>query len=336
MFIDREEELGELLKLIRFEPNVINFVYGPMNSGKTALMLEFLKRLPQDHVGFYVNFRATPVSSYEEFSRVLFSTEYGGIKKTIKEIVKGLAKINTGIPIPQEILEVILKEKEPINAFSYLKDLMLEIIESGKRPVLVFDEIQVIKDLKVDDPLIYQLFNFLIHLTKEIHLAHVFVVTSDSLFIGEVYGNAKLTGRAEYFPVYDLSREASMELLRTLGVSGEEAELLWEYFGGKPGYLIEGAKRKGKVREWCELKLRLRIREIRKFKDYKILDKFLEREEVEVEELGGEEKELIKENVLFYDPLKGTLSPQGRLELLAIRSLKSRAPSSPSTSSAPR
>ncbi|RLF87453.1 ATP-binding protein, partial [Thermococci archaeon] len=36
--------------------------------------------------------------------------------------------------------------------------------------IIVFDELQVLKDLKVNGPLIYELFNFFVHLTKELHL----------------------------------------------------------------------------------------------------------------------------------------------------------------------
>ncbi|WP_231963811.1 ATP-binding protein [Thermococcus chitonophagus] len=33
---------------------MITFIYGPINSGKTALMNEFIKRLPNDYVVFQV------------------------------------------------------------------------------------------------------------------------------------------------------------------------------------------------------------------------------------------------------------------------------------------
>ncbi|MFA4639422.1 ATP-binding protein [Pyrococcus kukulkanii] len=36
MFFNREKEIDELLRIMRGEPNVVTFVYGPINSGKTA------------------------------------------------------------------------------------------------------------------------------------------------------------------------------------------------------------------------------------------------------------------------------------------------------------
>jgi len=50
VFFNRDRELEKLLKLISTEPNLITFVYGPINSGKTALMMEFIERLPENYV----------------------------------------------------------------------------------------------------------------------------------------------------------------------------------------------------------------------------------------------------------------------------------------------
>jgi len=316
MFFDREEEIERLLEDISYEPNMVTFVYGPINSGKTTLIQEFLKRTSEKYVGFYINFRKTPVANYEEFSRVLFS--FDSRIKMIKDVISILGKVNPWIPIPREVLNDILRDKEPINAFSYLREVLEEIRSSGKMPILVFDELQVIKDLKVNGSLIYQLFNFLIHLSKEAHLAHVFAVTSDFLFISEIFGNAKLSGRASYFPVYDLPEEKAIEFLLRLNLSEEESRLVVEYFGGKPSYLVEAPKHRKHLREWCERELTLRAREIRRFKSNLLLE-FMDEEEVEVEELSEEAINLVNANILFYDPLRGTLRPQGKLELLAIR-----------------
>ncbi|CUX77335.1 ATP-binding protein [Thermococcus chitonophagus] len=47
----------------------------------------------------------------------------------------------------------------------------------------------------LDGSLIYELFNIFIHITKESHLAHVFVVTSDSLFVQKIWrGNVTRKG----------------------------------------------------------------------------------------------------------------------------------------------
>ncbi|WP_456418890.1 ATP-binding protein, partial [Methanocaldococcus infernus] len=39
-FFNREKEIREILSILEFEPNFIYFIYGPLNSGKTALINE--------------------------------------------------------------------------------------------------------------------------------------------------------------------------------------------------------------------------------------------------------------------------------------------------------
>ena len=328
MFFDRERELGKLLRLVSAEPNLITFVYGPINSGKTALMAEFVRKLPANHVAFYINLRRTPVASYGDFVDVLFSVEFRNRVKTIGEAVSLILSTGReafGFPVPTELLERITREKKPKNAFAYIATLMEEVRKAGEKPVLILDELQVIGDLKVNGSLIYELFNFLIHLTKETHLTHVFVVTSDSLFIERVYSEAMLQGRADYFLVDDFDRETALAFLKSVGLSDGEVELVWNHFGGKPVYLAEAPKHRDELKEWCERTLRLRVQSINALvygrkNMISLLKEFRDRDEVPFDgRVNKALKELVKANVLFVDPLNGVVKPQGRLELLAIR-----------------
>nr|WP_269451370.1 ATP-binding protein [Thermococcus chitonophagus] len=165
-------------------------------------------------------------------------------------------------------------------------------------------------------------------LTKETHLSHVFVVTSDSLFVERVYGETTLQGRANYIFIDDFDRDTAMRFMRELGFTEEEGELLYSYFGGKPGYLIQAKSHRNKLQKWCEGILRLRTTEVLRLikKDKRTLDvlkEFRENEKIEVLEIDEPTKTLIRTNILFYDPLTGLLRPQGRLELNAIRKASS-------------
>ncbi|MFA4668201.1 ATP-binding protein [Pyrococcus kukulkanii] len=335
MFFDRERELGKLLRVVSYDPNMITFIYGPINSGKTALMNEFVKRLPNDYVVFQVNLRRTPITSYEEFVDILFSLEFRDRVKTLKEAVSlilSAGKEAFGFPIPAELLNEIVREKKPKNAFAYIATLMKEVKEAGKNSILIVDELQVIGDLKVNGPLIYEMFNFFVHLTKEEHLAHVFVVTSDTLFIEKVYNEAVLQGRSSYFFVDDFDKETALKFLVSQGFTNDEAELVWSYFGGKPVYLVEALKHREELKEWCEEVLEdrtswlvLSLNSIRRknselFKDILVLlNEFIDREIVKCNEIDDAVFWAVKNNVLFFDPRKRFLRPQGRLELLAIR-----------------
>ena len=42
-FFDRKKEIKEILSILELEPNRINFIYGPINSGKTTLMKHIIE-----------------------------------------------------------------------------------------------------------------------------------------------------------------------------------------------------------------------------------------------------------------------------------------------------
>ena len=329
-FFDREQELKRLLRLVSAEPNLITFIYGPLNSGKTALMTEFIERLPDDYVVFYINLRGRFINSYEDFMKVLFSVRDGSLKELLAELLKsGLAY--GGIPVPEKVFRKLI-EDEKEDPFLFLENYLRELREKGRRPVLILDELQVIGDLKLNGPLIYRLFNFFVRLTKETHLSHVFVVTSDSLFIERVYSEALLHGRAEYFLVDDFDRETALAFLKSLGLKDDEAELVWNYFGGKPVYLVEAIKHRDELEEWCRGELEDKVswlvfslNSLKKSNPelfrgiLELFGKFRESEEIVCDELSDSILWAVRNNLLFLNPRRRLLRPQGRLELLAIR-----------------
>ena len=74
-FYDREKEEKKLRTILEDEPDLLHFVYGPINSGKTSLLVTVLNSLPQDMVPFYINFRGRDVSSTGEFLNCLFKID---------------------------------------------------------------------------------------------------------------------------------------------------------------------------------------------------------------------------------------------------------------------
>ncbi len=46
-FHDREKEIEEITRILRNRPDLITFVYGPINSGKTELIRHVIKILPE-------------------------------------------------------------------------------------------------------------------------------------------------------------------------------------------------------------------------------------------------------------------------------------------------
>jgi len=346
-FHDREQEAKEIMDIINTEPSLITFVYGPINSGKTALINHLVDRLPEDYKVFYINLRGRFISNYDDFIKVLFDVEHEARYERIKEFLKPIAAVlpesYNGIPIPKDTFLKLFKEKEIEDAFVYIETVLRAFYESGRVPVLVIDELQVIGDMKIDGHLIYKLFNFFVRLTKELHLAHVFVVTSDSLFIERVYSEAMLSGRCRYLLVDDFDRETTAAFLETHGFNADEKRVAWEYCGGKPVCLVElinYEKREEKLREMLRIRrgqIDQRIgvlNDVRKkilFEGDEIeityndvmetLKRFSENESYEYVRITPDVRYLVKANILFADPANGILKPQSRMDLLAIREI---------------
>ncbi len=351
-FHDREEEIKEIKNILEREPSLITFIYGSINSGKTSLVEHLIKQLPKDYVVFYINLRTKFLASYDDFIESLFEMEVETEetkrrgKETLKELISSVTKV-AGIPITKEFLDYVFKDKKPKNAFSYIIKLFEVVKDTGKQPVLILDELQKMGDVKVNGPLIYELFNFFIDLTKEKHLAHVFVATSDSLFIERIFSEAMLEGRCRYLLVDDFDYNNTMDFLENYEFSDKEKGDAWYHCGGKPVYLVELINHKlggGNTKEKAEELLKVRITQLRdlldelnyvrpavdiageqyrveKEKVIEILKLFMDRERVEFELHRPAKHFLVKKNILFVDPMGGGVKPQSRLDLLAIREL---------------
>ncbi len=350
-FHDREQETKEIMDILDAEPSLITFIHGPINSGKTALVTHLIDQLPEGYVVFYINLRTKFLASYDDFIESLFEMEMETDvtkrkrKETLAELVSSATKI-TGIPISKEFIDYVFKDNKPKNAFSYMIKLFEEARVTGKQPVLILDELQKIGDVNVNGSLIYELFNFFIDLTKELHLCHVFAVTSDSIFIERVYSEAMLKGRCDYLLVDDFDYEQTMAFLDGYGWGEQEKEIAWYNVGGKPVSLVKliNAKASGKnvedvissmfTLQTGEIETRLKI--VKELGDDMVIgDKhfdvhhgklvstlkiFASRDEVGADEIDEISKRyLVKENILFVDPLTKMIKPQSQLDLLAIR-----------------
>ncbi len=348
-FHNRETEIKEFMDILNSEPSLITFVYGPINSGKTTLINHLIEQLPGEYTPFYINLRGRFITGYEDFLNVLFEIDESGVTNNVGEyatsILKDL-KILSGIPIPINLFEQIFEKKDKSkDMFRYIERFFVEM-STKHVPVLIIDELQVIGDMKIDGLLIYKLFNFFVRLTKELHLAHVFVVTSDSLFIEQVYSEAMLSGRCEYLRVDDFDYEQTMAFLDGYGWGEQEKEIAWHNVGGKPVSLVKliNAKASGKnvedvIRSMFTLRtgeIETRLKIVKELGDEMVigdkhfevhhgklvstLEMFASRDMVGADEIDEISKRyLVKENILFVDPLTKMVKPQSRLDLLAIR-----------------
>ena len=374
-FFNRENEIKEILHILNKEPDDIYFIYGSMNSGKTTLINHIINnKLNDNYKVFYINFRTFLISEKRDFIEAIFTTKKEGIlekimdKSEVINLITKTTKTLTGIPIPEVEFNRLFEER--INdAFQYLNDILLETKKSGKIPVLIFDvlenfvfqnlcrfapkNLQMIKEITANGQkyLLKELFQFLVSLTKERHLAHCLCLTSDSLFAEYVYNKGELRGRAKYLLVDDFDKETSFKYMDFLAkennikFSNEQKEQIYFTVGGKPKLItkvvsklydknlnevlegllndeIQKLDMKFEIMDYSKPKVKIgeNIVEIEKEDIIKSLNLFKDRYEISKKEIPTSiYVYLIKENILFLNPRKGTLKPQSFLVWNAIK-----------------
>ncbi len=359
-FFDRESEQEELTSILCARPSLIYFIYGPINSGKTFLLVKVLKSLPSDIVPFYINLRGRDVSSTGEFLNVLFDVNEDETAKTERAFMSdvistGLKMLErfSGIPIPGETFRRLFSDKDKgKDAFKYLEEFFAKMADTGLKPILVVDELQMIKEIAnaAGRPLLDKLFNFMVRMTKETHLCHCIASTSDSLFVESIQGNARLEGRTRCLLVDDLEKEQAFDVYHKFVF--KDSELVWDNIGGKIGDMVR-----------LEVELRLGLTEMDGLKrllleqigrldrllrsfDYIVPEVTLKGYRIKVDpekiketlQIVGDKgglpvceldelsvRYLVEENVLFFDPVSAMVRPQGRLTKKAIQELKARS-----------
>ncbi len=346
-FFNREKEKEEILNILKTKPQLINFIYGPINSGKTSLITNVIENLPDNYVVIYINLRERAISSYRDFLEAIFDVKYEGIlskimrylgiwRDTFDNVISGLGKIH-GIPIPKGVFSRIFKEEKPKDAFIYILNLIKDTKSKGKTPVFVIDEIQKIGDVKIDNYLIYEVFNFFIRLTKELHICHVFTLSSDSLFIERVYNEAMLEGRANYILVDDFDEQTTKKFLEKYKIGKEEQELVWNNFGGKPIYLSEVVNTKftGKdIKKVIEKNLKIRKGQIEEIiytlKDEdkemfkgctSVLEKFKDKDNFDYLNVTKYMRFLVEKNIIFVNCAEKNIKAQSRINLIAMQEI---------------
>ncbi len=354
-FFDREKEKQEILNILKVKPQLLNFIYGPINSGKTTLIQKLIEDLPKDkYVVFYINLRGKLIKEYGGFVRVLFKVKRKEISEKLTEKGEKLAKkalvlagrYLSGIPIEKDMLDGFLETESSEDVFEFLEEYFLKISET-KIPILIIDELQVIGDLEINGKAIYKLFNFFIRLTKELHICHVFALSSDSLFIERVYSEAILKNRCRYLLVDDFDEKTARKFLEKYGFAEEEIKLANDYVGGKPSLLttmIDEKKIGRGIKEYVEKGLADSNEEIAQLlyniktigvtikyqeKDIdvnyegttEILKNFSGKEFYKYSVITPEQCYLVSKNILFVDTREKIIKPQTRFDLLAIRKI---------------
>ncbi|MGD2087143.1 MAG: ATP-binding protein [Candidatus Aminicenantes bacterium] len=333
-FINREQDLKYLQDYIDIRPESILFIHGPKSSGKTTLLYKFFEQIPKEQkldVKF-LDLRETFTSGYEDFIKTFFQVETRGEKKEklASNINVGFFKIDTSVE--KKILE---KRADP---FKVMKAEFLNLTGKGIKPVLIIDELQALDKIYLnngrDRQLIIELFNFFVAMTKQSHLAHIMIASSDGYFLNTVYNDSKLKKSSEFYKVDYLTKEDVMEWLLNLEkyskikdytLTRDEAEKIWEVVGGSMWEIQEIltelfrqpldevlADYKQKILGMITYYI---VQKQRKKRE-RILNHFIANDNLWAKDTNEEDEDLLRDmvtnNILYFDPTLAVYYPQGK------------------------
>jgi AAA+ ATPase superfamily predicted ATPase len=345
-FINRQKELEDLRIFIDKEPSEILFIHGPKSSGKTTLLYKLLDQLEKEQkldVKF-LNLREVSAEfsddyNYKDFLHMLFNVEDKSDRKG-----KLSAGINVGFfKIDSEIERKIQEGR--VDPFKVMKREFIRLREKVIEPILIIDELQALDKAYMnngrDQRLIIKLFNFFVAVTKESHLAHVIISSSDGYFINQVFTDSRLKKASKFYKVDYLPQEDVNEWLLNLGkysrikdytLTKEEANKIWEMVGGSMWEIqdilsdlfsspldevLAGYKRKmvGIITDYIVTKGRK--------KREKILSHFTNYDQLLKKDINEDDEELLRDmvrnNILYFDPIEAIYYPQGESYKWGIR-----------------
>ncbi|OQY43253.1 MAG: hypothetical protein B6240_12855, partial [Desulfobacteraceae bacterium 4572_87] len=188
-FINRENEMAELRNYLEGRPNSILFLYGPKSSGKTTLMYQLFEQMEAEkryEINF-LNLRKIFLTSYDDF-------------------------------IDDAFTEKMLKKRQE-DPFLIMEREFQRLVKKGIRPVVIIDEFHKLDGLYLPDKqkrLMVELMNFFVAMTKENHLCHVIIASSDAFFIEQVYVDSKLRKTSEFMKLDYLEKEDAFVWLRDI------------------------------------------------------------------------------------------------------------------------
>ena len=153
-----------------------------------------------------------------------------------------------------ELYDRLVEKK--IDPFNLLLEI-LKKIRKKQMPILILDEVQILEGIYMNGEvkrrhLLTEFFNFLVRLTKETHLAHVVVMTSETLFLEKIYNHSKLAKTSDFYLIDHFDKETVRKWFEQERIYEESLfDLIWDYFGGAASDLVEAIRliQENKIKE---------------------------------------------------------------------------------------
>jgi len=236
-FVNREDELAYLETWISARPENILFLYGPKSSGKTTLIYRFIdQNLSNDRYDIkHFNLRELLLVNYENFLQAFFEIKAGEQIKETRQYDLKVFKLSV-----ETLKGLELRELDP---FVVMKRELEKSNKKGKRPVIIIDELQALDEIYFNGgrELLNEMINFFVAMTKESHLCHVLIASSDGYFIERIYQDSKLKKTSRLLEIKYIGYEDVMHWLSNLNayskidrfvLSDGQKQAIWDFFGG--------------------------------------------------------------------------------------------------------
>ncbi|RMA93327.1 ATP-binding protein [Hydrogenothermus marinus] len=341
-FINREKEIDFFLSYFKQKPERVLWVYGPKSSGKTTLIEYIIEEILAKNSEYYIryiNFRGILVYSYDTFLDAIL--EEKDEEETQTELNRNYNLFNV-FKLEAKTLKKIKKRKK--NLFNYLLE---EFQKTGKKNIFIIDEIQTLQDIYINGEreLLNEFLNFCVRLTKETHLSHVVISTSNTIFQNQIYNTAKMKATSDFKLVDHLGYKDIEEWLlsKDLGFTKEDIKLIYDYLGGSVAYikkLIDFRNMYPSLKEQLEEMAEIAKNEILFERNKNLTDKeyniFLEiaknivdkgyyildeKDELKRKEIYKVIERFCEVEILFFDPIKNITKANSRIYVKAFEKL---------------
>ena len=334
-FINREKELYYLSDHINKEPSEILFLHGPKSSGKTTLLYRFFEEVEKKQkldVKF-LNLRKVLIANYSDFIKIFFGVDHSRSKEDVKEIREYDLKL---FKLSVEVLKGM--EDGELDPFVIMEKEFVKLKKKGIKPVIIIDELQALDEIYMnsgkDRLLIIELFNFFVAMTKESHLAHIFISSSDGYFISRVFNDSRLKKTSDFYKVDYLNKTDVIEWLLNLEkysgikdytLSEKEVEKIWEVVGGSM-WEIQNILSRLFQQPLKEVLIHYKQKMLGLITDYivtkgrkqreKILKAFINKNCLKKKDIDENDEEIlqhmVRNNILYFDPMEAVYYPQGK------------------------
>ncbi|MDQ7031190.1 MAG: ATP-binding protein [Desulfonauticus sp.] len=340
-FINREKEIEFFLNYFKQEPERVLWVYGPKSTGKTTLVEYIIENYLSKDKSYnikYINFRGLLISSFDNFVESFLEEKDEEIQTELNRNYNmlGLFKLEA------KTLKKIKEHKK--NLFNYLLE---EFRKDKRKNIFIIDEIQILQDIYINENkfLLNEFLNFCVRLTKETHLSHVLILTSNTIFLNEIYNSSKMKKTSRFKLINHLGKEDIKEWLikKNLGFNLEEIELIYDYFGGCVSdikKLLEEYKEYSSLKEYLDAMAEIAKNEIIFEKNNNLTNQefelFLEIAQVILkrgnfifDETNEEKRRKLKKvinrfcdvEILFFDPVKNTVTANSKIYIKAFEKI---------------